>query len=796
VGIYWQRYGWVAPGEEISGLEDEYRLSGDRPKLIYVKTPALEREVRLKELLGRIQRDDEVSYKPFSTPRELKELLENDLALLLTERFEATPPPPAPPVEPPKPSLPLPPTPLIGRERELADLAALLQSARLVTLVGPGGIGKSRLALELALKRAPQGSVYFAELSGVRDPALVVSTLAGALGVHEVEGASLLERLKGALREKETLLLLDNFEHLLAAAPVVSELLAAAPGLKVLVTSREALRLAAEHEFPVPPLALPPAGAAAPFADLKEAEAVRLFVERARAVKPSFALSAENAPLVAEIVRRLDCLPLAIELAAACIRLFPPRTLLQRLDRRFDLLTGGARDLPNRQRTLRNTIDWSFNLLQEDEKTLLTRLAVFAGGCTLEALGAVCNPGGALPLEASLAGLVDKNLVVQEEWRGEGRFKLLESVRAYVLEKLAASGEAEGVRARHAEFFLTLAEAAEDPLMGGEQVVWLDRLEVELDNLRAALAWSAQQRGTLHARLATVLTSFWWLRGHFSEGRGWLAGALERLEGGSKLRAKALNSAGTLAWLQGDYAAARTLYEEALAISRALDNAPGVASALGNLGIIAIEGGDYAAARARLEEGLQISRGLNDPQGVAPALINLAIVFIKQGDYAAARTRLEEALAINRGLGNRWGVTTALLNLGEVMGAQGEYAAAQAHFEESLALAQELGDRESLAYALEGFASVAAAQGRGERAARLWGAAEALRDAIGNFLPPSGRINYDGDVAEVHAQLGEAAFQEAWREGRATPLEEAVRYALEGGTPVPQLKGVPHPKSS
>jgi predicted ATPase len=741
VGIYWQRYGWVAPGEEISGLEDEYRLCGDKPKLIYVKTPAPEREGRLRTLLDRIQDDDDASYKPFRTARELKSLLENDLALLLTERFEISMQPSRDPATaagaphesaaaapPAATALPLAPTPLIGRQRELGDLRRLLErpEVRLVTLLGPGGIGKSRLALELAAQRSRDGStVTFVALAALTDPAHVVPTVASALGVHEAPGSLLLEGVKRALQKGRTLLILDNFEQVVDAAPTVGELLERLPNLEILVTSRTPLRLAAEHAFPVPPLGLPhatSAGERLTYGELAEAEAVRLFVARAQAVKPAFALTMENAPVVAEITRRLDGLPLAIELAAARIRLLPPAALLKRLDKRFELLTGGARDLPSRQQTLRNTINWSFNLLDEPARALLLRLAVFAGGCTLEALEAVCTDACGVDPLAGVAALIDNNLAyardVSVEHDDEARFYLLESVRAYALEKLEAKGEAQEVRGRHAAFFLALAEEARDHLASEQQATWLNRLELEHDNVRAALAWTAEQQQTdLHARLATALIHFWWIHGHYGEGRRWLSHVLSRLDQPSKLRARALDGAGVLAWLQGDYAAARAHYEESLAVTREVAPAEGesVASSLGNLGIIAIEQGDYTSAGALLREALELNRRLNNPRGLAPSLINLALVSIKEGDFGAALTNLEEALSINRTLGDRWGVATTLINLGDVRCAQGDSAAAQEHFRESLGIAQELGDKESLAYALEGYANVAASQGKAQR---------------------------------------------------------------------------------
>ena len=502
VGIYWQSYGWVGPGEQISGLEDEYRLSAGLPRLIYVKSPAPEREPRLTQMLARIRDEGGVSYQHFSDPTGLQQLVENDLAVLLSERFEmARSGEGAADEAPLAGAVPVPVTPLLGREQEAAAVEDLVvgEGVRLVTLTGPGGVGKSRLMVEAARRLGPgfADGARFLELASVSAADLVAAAIAAGLGLSTSAGP-LITDLESYLRPRRLLLALDNFEQVMGAAPLLAELLAAAPGLVVLVTSRTVLRLSGEHEFPVPPLPVPPAGVGRDPADLQPYASVSLFVERAHAVAPGFELTDENAGAVAEICRRLDGLPLAIELAAARVRLLPPQALASRLDQRFSVLTGGARDLPERQRTLKNTLDWSFGLLPAGEQALFTRLGVFAGPFSLlaaEAVGAGSPDEGQAPWQVmeTLGSLVDSSLVRAETRGGEPRFSLLETIRDYALERLAGGGDWVQAHDRHAAYFQALAEPSGAELAGPGRLPWLDRLETEHGNLLATMSWLVDQ---------------------------------------------------------------------------------------------------------------------------------------------------------------------------------------------------------------------------------------------------------------------------------------------------------------
>jgi predicted ATPase/serine/threonine protein kinase/DNA-binding CsgD family transcriptional regulator len=832
-------------------------------------------------------------------------------------------------------NLPGQPTPFIGREQEVEACEQLLrrQEVRLLTLTGPGGIGKTRLALQVAAdlsKVFPEG-LYFVNLAPVRDPGFVVPTIAQALDVKELAGQPVLDLLKAFLGEKQLLLLLDNFEQVVNAAIQVAELLAACPQLKVLVTSRMVLHVQAEHEFAVPSLSVPDPRHLPEVVELARYEALALFIQRAQAARPEFQLSNANARAITEICRHLDGLPLAIELAAARVKLLPPQALLARLTPRLTVLTSGARDVPERQQTLRNTIAWSYQLLDAEVQRLFRRLSVFIGGCTLRAIEAIAAAldGEAGRVFEGVASLLDQSLLQQTEQEGEEpRLVMLETIREYGLEVLEASGERETTQRAHAAYYLALAEEAEPELAGPRQAMWLERLEREHDNLRAAMQWLFGQEGTeqgreMALRLGGALLRFWEVRGHWSEGWNFLEWARAESEGVAvPAQVKVLMAAAYLLdHLENDTDRAQALYEESLVLYRALGDTAGIALSLSQLGEIAGRRGNFAVAYTRTEEALALFREVGDKQGIAWSLINLAgivsqqgeyvraislnkesltlfrevgdkqgiawslinlagivsqqgeyaraislneeslalcrevgdvegivwslfglarVLFLSQGDSVRVHTLLEEGLALCREVGHKLGIAWALGHLGEVFLQQGnaikarsrlqeslplyregrdqrgiaeslsllgrvealagDYVAARACSEESLAIGREVGDNLSIGFSLEGLAAVVAVQGDPAWAARLWGAAASLREAMGTPIPPVYRTDYDRSVAAARAQLGEKAFAAAWAQGRMMTPEQALAAQTPSATSMParptatpSMKSPPYP---
>jgi non-specific serine/threonine protein kinase len=701
-------------------------------------------------------------------------------------------------------SLPAPLTSFVGREREVAQVVALLRSpgVRLVTLTGPGGVGKTRLALRVAELVGAEftDGIAFVDLTPVAEPVLVAPTVANSLGVRESGDRSLAERLVDTLRDRSLLLVLDNFEQVVATAPLVTRLLTACPLLKVVVTSRVLLHVSGEHDYPVPPLSLSRGAQRAPEEarsregrePLVDSEAVQLFVERARAADPTFGLTPENARAIGEVCERLDGLPLAIELAAAKTRLLAPPALLSRLDRRLTVLTGGARDQPARRRTMRDAIAWSHDLLSPEEQILFRRLAVFAGGFTLEAAEAVAGAGG-IPAEDVFAGveaLVDQSLVQRRgAVAAEQRFGMLETVREFGLERLAEHGEQDEARRGLAAYFLSLADRIERELLhGATRWATVARLEPDHANLRAVLGWLAQQEDqTAVLQLAGALGVYWYATGRWTEGRGWVDRALAA---GSTVpdavRALGLLVAGFLGGYQGDPRAAGWL-DESLALFRAAGDALRSAQAQFIIGLVAEDRGDYALARAALTEAVESLRALRYRVMVPWCVYHLGVVAYGVGDLVAAQALGEEARAGAREHGLADVARTAALHLAHVACARGDLAAAADWFGDGLRPRSMwergvAGESESWARTAAGVAALAAACGEYARAARLFGAAEALREEIGFALALPERATYERAIADARAGLGASTFAAAWSEGRSLPLSrvgEEVEAVLE-----------------
>ena len=688
-------------------------------------------------------------------------------------------------------NLPMQPTPFIGREQEVRTVCELLRrpEVRLLTLTGPGGIGKTRLGLQVAAELADQfaDGVFLVPLAPVSDPKQVVPTSIQTLGISEAGGQPPLALLKTALKDKHLLLLLDNFEQVVDAAVEVAEVLAACPKLKVLVTSRVVLHVQAEREFAVPPLSLPNLKHLPDLGTLSQYEAVALFIQRAQAVKADFAVTNANAPAVAALCARLDGLPLAIELAAARAKFFAPSALLSRLEQGLAVLSGGARDLPVRQQTLRGTIAWSYDLLTPEEQQLFRRLSVFVNGCTWEAAEVVCRAAGELEGDVldGLLSLVDKSLLRQEESaEGEPRFWMLQLLREFGLEAQALAGETELTRQAHAAYYLRLSEEAEPELGRAQQAIRFDRLEAEHDNLRAALLWSLEhEKAETGLRLAGALRWFWMRRSYLSEGRTWLTSILELAEGvePTHLRAKALAGASGLAWLQGDYPAARALSEESVTLCRVLENKRELAFSLIWLSYITGQQGDQKTASLLAEESVTLYRQLEDRWGVAFALFCLANATHSLRDYPLARSYYEEGLALSRAVGDKWIERLILGSLGVAAFAQGDYAVARPLLEEGVILFRAQRDKRDLAIFLYYLGRVTRHEGDSQQAVALFEESLALYEELGH-KPGIARVRCilgkmacdKGDYGQAGAQLKEslALMQESKsRRGIASVLE-------------------------
>jgi predicted ATPase/DNA-binding SARP family transcriptional activator len=720
----------------------------------------------------------------------------------------------------------------IGREKEQAEIANLITKHRLVTLVGAGGIGKSRLSIQTAstlLTDFPNG-VWLVELAPLSDPALVTQAVCTALDVTQRAGTPALNALMDYLHLKKVLLVVDNCEHLIdACAQLAKALLHACPDLCIIASSREALGIEGEIAYRVPSLSLPDKHGS--LHAIEESEAVKLFMERANALLPEFEITESNAPVIAKICQRLDGIALAIELAASRVKILKVEQIAARLNDRFRLLTGGARTALPRHQTLQALIDWSYNLLSDEERIVLRRLSVFIGGWTLEAAESVCGNANILDL---LTHVVDKSLVAVDREHGDAaRYYLLETIRQYVREKLAESGEGEQTRTRHLDYFLKLAERAESALRGPDQVTWLGRLDGDLDNIRTALDWALDSDVEAGLRLATALLWLWQIRGYQSEGCEWLERALAaearervnkpsltahvmlraqalyttgflmvwwvpKLEQGKLLleqslvmfrelgtegrrgMAYALRNLGWVAYQQEDYSRAKALLEESLALFRAMDDKFGIAECLLILGdVVALVEGDFPRAKAICEEHLALSKALGDKDGIASSLGNLGRIASWQGDYRQATAMLEESIAVAHEVGNRDTVNLSQSELAHIERRLGHFAEALAMYKETIVRWQEIGQRAAVAHQMECFAFIARAQSQEQRAIRLLGAAQALRKRINSPMTSNERVEHDHEVSVLRAQMDGSTFAAAWEEGRKMTLDEAVAYALD-----------------
>jgi len=679
-------------------------------------------------------------------------------------------------------SLPVPRTSMVGREQEASEIADLLLKpyVSLVTVTGPGGAGKTRLALKVAAELADhfRDGVCFVPCGPVHEPELVVPTIGQSLGLRDDTSVPLVQRLHSRLRDCETLLVLDNMEQLVEAGPVLVDLLRACPRVKLLVTSRAVLRLSIEFVYPISGLRVPQGAARHSVDELARVDAVRLFVERARLIDSEFELTPSNAAVVADICAQLDGLPLAIELAAARTRVLSPMALQARLSQRLTLLTGGHRDQPHRHRTIRDAIEWSVQLLSRSDQAVFRRLAAFSGDFTLGAAEVVAS-GGDVEVFESLGSLVDQSLLERlPAVDGEPRFGMLQTIHDYARELLDSSPERERVEGAHAQHFLNLAESAAVHLTGAEQAMWLNELDLALDDLRSAMQWlSRHGEVEKQIRLATALWRFGYTRGHFSEARSWLRSALDAYGEPTSLRVAALNAEGLLASLQGDTDVAVPRHEEALALSRSIGDAHGEATALNGLGDAAAYQGDHEVAMARYEASLKLFRRHGEQRGVGGALTNLGNLYWDMGELEHAVTIHQEALVNYQAVDDRRGLAWSATNLGMLAVELGDVSAGAGHLKDAIALYRELGDPSGIIVALEGFSEIAESRERRDIEALLLSAAQAMRERIGTPSAVGERERHELVIRDLRRELGDG-FDATWNRGASLSVDEAVELAL------------------
>lgn len=678
-------------------------------------------------------------------------------------------------------------SPLIGRASEVSAVSDLLRTpeVKLVTLTGVGGTGKTRLARAVAHNLLAEfgNGTYFIDLSAIESTDLVIPLIARTLGVPEESDKSLPEKLKDHLSKRKILLVLDNFEQIIPASPLISELLSASTNLKILVTSRVRLNLRSEHEFLLSPLEVPGDGKAS-IKELGENPAVVLFVERAKAVKPFFQLSEENAQAVADICRKLDGLPLAIELAAVRIKLLAPRAILSRLNLSLKLLTGGARDLPERQQTMRGAIKWSYDLLEEEEKKLFERLAVFVGGFDLNAAEWIGSTKADPQIDIfnGIASLVDNNLLVQREQAdGEPRFRMLEVVREFALEQLNESGEAEESKEKHAGFYAFLSETAEPEFMGAKAAEWFEAIEQEHGNIRSALEWSLKQKPETALRIAASNFLFWDRRGYLAEGSSWIKQALDRAgeKAHPKLQARACYGAGNLSWLQGDLESANFFSEKCLRFSKEIGDKELICRALACLAAIKNFQSDFQSARDITEESLAIAREMNDKNLISIMLSTLGEIARDEGNLEAARKCYEESFTIAKQESYDFYIPVRAYNLAAIACLQDDYKSARSYAAEGLQVSKKLRDKSNTAGMLDIFAAIAVKKNEPEKAARLQGAAQAIYNEIGYNLDPVDQKFNDRYESEARTAIGDQAFETAFEEGESMSLKKAIKLACE-----------------